>query len=341
MINYLYYSIIAFVTSFCLTWILRQYALSANIIDTPNGRSSHTIPTPRGGGVSFVFTFLIAELFYLFFNDAQLHITFAVFGAGLIVAVIGFMDDRGHIPARWRLLGHFCASLWAVFWLQGLPPLMMLWLKIDIGWLSYILCTLYLVWMLNLYNFMDGIDGLAGVELLTSCMSLALIYFLAGHFDMVFAPLILSISVAGFLCWNFPRARIFMGDAGSGFLGILLGIFSIQAAWIAQEFFWSWLIVMGVFIVDATVTLLRRLIRGDKVYEAHRSHAYQFAARQYGKHAYITIAVAAINIFWLLPIAMAVCFLSLDGLVAVVIAYFPLIALALKYRAGQQENIKI
>lgn len=338
MTKYLYYAFCAFASSFFLTWVLRKYALSANIIDIPNNRSSHTVPTPRGGGVSFVITFIIAELCFLLFQEVEFDGAIALLGAGLLVAVIGFMDDQGHIPARWRLLGHFCASLWAVFWLKGLPPIIILGVKIDIGWLSYLFCTLYLVWMLNLYNFMDGIDGLAGVELLTSCMSLALIYILTGHLDMVVTPLTLSMCVAGFLCWNFPKARIFMGDSGSGFLGIILAIFSIQAAWVEQKFLWSWLIIMGVFIVDATFTLLRRLARGDKVYEAHRSHAYQYASRQYGKHTYITLAVCVINIFWLLPIAMAVCFLHLDGFIAAVFAYIPLIAIAIKYRAGQLEN---
>ena len=128
-----------------------------------------------------------------------------------------------------------------------------------------------------------------------------------------------------------------MGDAGSGFLGITLGVLSLQAAWTAPQLLWSWLILLGVFIVDATWTLLRRLFRGDKVYEAHRSHAYQFASRQFGKHLPVTLTVAAINLCWLLPIALVVGSGKLDGLSGVCLAYLPLVVLAVKFKAGEKE----
>jgi Fuc2NAc and GlcNAc transferase len=130
-----------------------------------------------------------------------------------------------------------------------------------------------------------------------------------------------------------------MGDAGSGFLGIALGILSIQAAWTSPQFLWGWLILLGVFIVDATWTLMRRLIRGDRVHEAHRSHAYQYASRRYGKHLPVTLAVAAINLLWLLPIALWVGLGGIDGVLGAVLAYLPLIVLAIKFRAGEQEVI--
>lgn len=128
-----------------------------------------------------------------------------------------------------------------------------------------------------------------------------------------------------------------MGDAGSGFLGIALGVLSLQAAWVSFDLFWCWLILLGVFIVDATFTLIKRLIRGDKVYEAHRSHAYQFASRLYGRHLPVTLAVLALNVLWLLPVALCVMLLGLDGAVGVVLAYLPLIVLAVRYRAGTLE----
>lgn len=128
-----------------------------------------------------------------------------------------------------------------------------------------------------------------------------------------------------------------MGDAGSGFLGVVLGIISLQAAWNSPQLFWAWLILLGVFIVDATFTLVHRMIRGDKVYEAHRSHAYQFASRRFGKHLPVTLAVGAINLFWLLPVALCVILLGLDGLSGVIISYVPLIFLAIKFNAGDRE----
>ncbi|WP_432754419.1 MraY family glycosyltransferase [Pseudomonas sp. WMBT8] len=335
--KYWYIFPIVALVSLALTALLRQYALRRSIIDIPNARSSHTVPTPRGGGVAIVLTFAFALVLLAGAQLITVAESAALLGAGLLIAIIGFMDDHGHIAARWRLLGHFAAAIWMLSWMQGLPAISAFGVTFDLGWVGHVLAVFYLVWMLNLYNFMDGIDGLASLQAICACLALTLIYFLSGQPSMMWAPLLLSVSVAGFLYWNFPPARIFMGDAGSGFLGIILGGLSVQAAWAGSEFFFAWLIMLGVFIVDATFTLIRRLARGDKVYEAHRSHAYQFASRQYGRHLPVTLAVAFINVVWLLPLALAVALFGLDAGVGTVIAYLPLVFLAVKYSAGQRE----
>ncbi|WP_104962347.1 glycosyltransferase family 4 protein [Pseudomonas sp. XWY-1] len=326
------------IMSLLMTAGLRRYALARSVMDVPNARSSHTVPTPRGGGVAIVLTFLLAMIGLMLSGTEQINTLLAVGGAGALIAVIGFMDDHGHIAARWRLLGHFVAAAWMLGWLGGLPPLVMFGWTLELGWFGGLLAAFYLVWLLNLYNFMDGIDGIASVEAITACLGAAWLYWLAGLGGTAVLPLLLAASVSGFLYWNFPPAKIFMGDAGSGFIGIVLGGLSLQAAWVSPSMFWCWLILLGVFIVDATYTLVRRLLRGDKVYEAHRSHAYQFASRAYGKHLPVTVAVAALNVCWLLPIAYCVAQLGLDGAVGVVLAYVPLILLAIRYRAGDLEN---
>ena len=129
-----------------------------------------------------------------------------------------------------------------------------------------------------------------------------------------------------------------MGDAGSGFLGLILGILALEASWLSFQLFWGWLILLGIFIVDATLTLLRRLLRGEKVYEAHRSHAYQVASRRYGKHWPVTMAVGLINLLWLLPIAVCVARFQLDGATGLILAYAPLVFLAFKYQSGRAEQ---
>ncbi|WP_248805793.1 MraY family glycosyltransferase [Pseudomonas sp. MWU13-2100] len=335
---YLWLIPVVAVLSLALTAALRRYALARSIIDVPNARSSHSIPTPRGGGVAIVVAFLVSLPLLGLTNLAPWTELIAVGGAGGLVAVIGFMDDHGHIAARWRLLGHFSAGAWGLFWLGGLPPVSVLGWVVDLGWIGHVLGVIYLVWMLNLYNFMDGIDGIASIEALCACLGACLLYWLGGFSGLFWVPLILAMAVVGFLYWNFPPARIFMGDAGSGFLGIALGAISLQAAWVSSALLWGWLILLGVFVVDATFTLLRRLIRGDRVYEAHRSHAYQFASRKAGKHLPVTLAVACINMFWLLPIAICVIKLGLDGVYGLVIAYLPLIVLAIMFHAGELED---
>ncbi|OYU06336.1 MAG: glycosyl transferase [Pseudomonas sp. PGPPP1] len=324
--------------SLLLTSALRRYALAKSLIDVPNARSSHTVPTPRGGGVAIVVSFLFLLPFLAIFSLLSWSFTWGLLGAGAGIAILGFLDDHGHIAARWRLLGHFSAAVWALFWTGGVPPLAVMGTTFEMGWIGTVLAMLYLVWMLNLYNFMDGIDGLASIEAIFVCLGAALIYALMGLGSMAWAPLLLSFAVAGFLYWNFPPAKIFMGDAGSGFLGVTLGIFSLQAAWVSPSLIWVWVILMGVFIVDATFTLIRRLVRGDKVYEAHRSHAYQYASRKYGRHLPVTLAVGLVNLIWLLPIALCVALLGLDGLLGVIIAYVPLLILATMFHAGTVEK---
>lgn len=315
-----------------LTGALRRYALARSLLDLPNRRSSHLVPTPRGGGVAIVLSFLLALPVI-----AEPAGAWALLGAGAAVAVVGFLDDHRHLAARWRLLVHFAAAAWALAWLGGLAPLRLFGTSVSLGWAGDLLAVVYLVWLLNLYNFMDGIDGIASVQAISVCLGGAALYVLVGESALAAVPLLLVAAVAGFLCWNFPPAKIFMGDAGSGFLGITLGILSLQAGWVSPELFWGWVILLGVFVVDATWTLLRRLFRGEKVYEAHRNHAYQHAARRFGAHLPVTLGVAAINLFWLLPVALCVAHGSVDGLLGVVVAYAPLAVLAVRFRAGKLE----
>jgi len=336
MIEWLSVIAIAFL-SLILTALLRKYALAKSLIDIPNARSSHSIPTPRGGGVAIVITFILAIAVLGWAGYLPPSALAAIVGSGGLVAVIGFMDDHGHIAARWRLLGHFAAAAWALFWLGGLAPLDVMGWTVDLGVLWQVLAAFYLVWMLNLYNFMDGIDGIAGIEAVTVCLGMSIIYAFGGQAGLSWEVLMLGAAAAGFLYWNFPPAKIFMGDAGSGFLGIVLGVLSIQGSWASPQLFWSWLILLGVFVVDATVTLVRRLLRKERLYEAHRSHAYQFASRHYGRHVPVTLAVGLINLVWLLPIALWVALGDGEGLIWAVIAYCPLILLALRFGAGKAE----
>ncbi|WP_148312960.1 MraY family glycosyltransferase [Sulfuritalea hydrogenivorans] len=318
--------------SFVLTGLMRRYALYRQLLDHPNERSSHFAPTPRGGGVAIVMAFMAS---FILVEEASAAVATALMVGGAGVAAVGFVDDHGHIAARWRLLAHFFCAAWILYWI-GIPRFEWMGAAVDIGPVAAVLAALYLVWMLNLYNFMDGIDGIAGVEALTVGAGGTAVYWLTGMpmGDAAGLPALLAAASLGFLLWNFPPARIFMGDAGSGFLGLMLGAFSLQAAMVRPVLFWCWLVLLGVFIVDATVTLIRRLLRGERVYEAHCSHAYQHASREFGAHRPVTLAVAALNLFWLLPWAMAIASGRVDGVVGLVVAYIPLVALALRFKAG-------
>ncbi len=330
----IYLMVMVFFLALALTWYLRHYALAKNIMDIPNSRSSHNVPTPRGGGIAFIIAFLLALPFIAYFGFTVLPVSVALVGSGLLVATLGFFDDRGHVPAHFRLLGHFSASIFALHCLGGMPTVLFAGGTLHAGFFLNCLAAFYLVWILNLYNFMDGIDGLAGIEAISVCLGGSLLYWLNGDYAAMGLPLVLAASVAGFVWWNFPAARIFMGDAGSGFLGLVLGILSIHATTVNSQFFWSWLILLGVFIVDATVTLLFRLCRGCKLYEAHRSHAYQHAVRFCRGHVGVTFSIFIVNVIWLFPMAMLVGKGYLSGSTGLLIAYLPLIIVAIAFKAG-------
>lgn len=321
-----------FLLSFLMTGCVRHYALQHKVIDIPNHRSSHTQPTPRGGGVAFVVLFLLSILYLNDVDVVPFWDASGAFLAGLGVAVLGLMDDHSPIPAKWRLLIHFLASGFALYCLGGVASLLPSSLHTPgLAVLINVVALIYLVWILNLYNFMDGINGLAAVEVITVCMGGALIYGLQQHHDMMLLPLVLAVVVMGFLFWNFPVARIFMGDVGSGFLGLMIGIFSIQAAHLQWVFFWAWLILSGVFIVDATITLLCRIFNGNRIDEPHRHHAYQRAVDMFGSHVKVTMAVLVINVVWLLPISVLVGLGHVHGMMGLLIAYLPLVVLVFQF----------
>ena len=328
-----------FVASLGLTGWFRRQALAHLLLDVPNSRSSHTIATPRGGGVAIVLSTLVALLALGWTDRLAWPSVWSLCVGGALVALIGFVDDRGHVAPRWRLVGHFAAASWVLAKLGGVPPLTAMGFVLDSGWLGFAIAALYLVWMLNLTNFMDGIDGIAGVEAITVCLSAVFLSGVAAPGEHLWiAPLVLASATLGFLVWNWPPAKIFMGDAGSGFLGLMLAVLSLQAGWVVNRLFWSWVILLGVFVVDATVTLIRRMAHGERFYEAHRSHAYQHAAVHRGAHMPVTVAVGVINLCWLLPVALMVALGWLDGLLGVLISYAPLVVAAVRLKAGRPST---
>lgn len=325
---------VVFVLSWQLTGLVRRYALAKQWLDIPNARSSHFTATPSSGGLAFVGVFLIGITGLLIMHRLPITTWLGFCGAGIAVGWIGFQDDKQSVAIHWRLLVHLLAAVWGLCWLSGSAVNVFSGLSVELSWLGLIL---YLVWLLNLYNFMDGINGLASVEAITVCLS-AFLLLLAIQATLFWALPLLACSVLGFLLWNFPAAKIFMGDVGSGFLGLMLGLFSLETSYDKPNMWFCWLILLGVFIVDASVTLVRRAFSGQKIYQAHRTHAYQYAARRLASHKPVTLAVAGINMVWLLPWALLVALERVSASVGLLCAYIPLIGLALYFKAGCTET---
>jgi Fuc2NAc and GlcNAc transferase len=330
----------ALLVSWALTLAVRGYALRSNLLDQPNARSSHTQPTPRGGGLAIVLTFLPMLAALAMGGLVPARLAWAVGGAAALVAVIGFVDDRSHLSARLRFAGHTVAAAWLLWLFGAMPAVPVLGYAVHLGAFGSLLAGLYIVWSTNFYNFMDGIDGIASMQAVTVALAGSLLSAAAGVADALAVGLLLAACVAGFMVWNFPRARIFMGDAGSGFLGVVMAALALWHGYQTPALFWAWFILNGCFMVDATTTLVRRVRRGERFHEAHRSHAYQYAARRLNSHVPVTMWVGAINLGWLLPVAAAVALGHLDGALGMLLAYAPLLWLAFRLHAGDRAAQK-
>jgi Fuc2NAc and GlcNAc transferase len=278
------------------TYWARKYTLSRAIIDVPNERSSHLNATPRGGGIALAIVVLgfIAVLWIAGGISAWMAAGLLV--GGTLIAGVGWLDDHRHVAAVWRALVHFAAAIIVVAVAGGMPDLSLGAATAHLGLAGSIIAVLAIVWLINLYNFMDGIDGIAGVNAVTVGVSGGLLLYFAGDAGLAGIALVSAAAAAGFLVWNWPPARIFMGDVGSGFLGFIFGALAVASEARHAVPLVIWVLLLGVFLVDSTATLIRRVARGEKWYAAHRSHAYQRMVHGGHSHARVTSGVALLNV---------------------------------------------
>jgi Fuc2NAc and GlcNAc transferase len=329
---------VAFGLSIAFTGVARAFALRTGMLDHPSARSSHSLPTPRGGGVAIVAAFFLTAAGLVFFGFLDARILILLVGGGGVVAFIGYKDDRRPLSARLRFFVHVSAAAFAVaLFGDALPSLA------GMGaagtWITRLSGVLVIAWAINLFNFMDGIDGIAAAEAVFVAGAGAILTTTFGAAAGVSAAMLcLAAASAGFLVWNLPPAKIFMGDAGSGFLGFSLAALGWAASSRGAISIEVWGILAGVFVVDATVTLIRRLVRGDRWFEAHRTHAYQHLARRVGSHLPVTAAGAAINVCWLFPWAWYAAGHESRALLSIVVALLPLAFAAIWAGAGKPEG---
>ena len=313
--------------SWLLTGAIRRYALARSVLDVPNQRSSHTVPTPRGGGLAIVAVVLAATVLAGAAGALPMAQALALGGGGAMVAAIGWLDDHRPIPAAGRFAVHVAAAVWAVAWLGGMPQLELGALRLGLGAVGALLAVAALVWLTNLYNFMDGIDGLAGGEAAAVGGVGGALLWAAGERGLAAVALAAAAAAAGFLLWNWQPARIFMGDVGSGFLGFLFGALAVASERAAGPPALVWILLLGVFVVDATLTLFRRAARRERLHEAHRSHAYQRAVQSGWPHARVSAAVLLLDALlaalaaaaWLRPAWALPCFAA--GAALLLLAY--------------------
>jgi Fuc2NAc and GlcNAc transferase len=325
-----------FAFSVILVAFVRRYALNRNIVDLPNMRSSHSVPTPRAGGIGIVVAFNAAILILARFGLIDLRSGLTLVVSGGVIACIGYVDDRWHLTAKSRLSVHVAVAVAVVALVGGFPePELSRW-GMSAYWVGLAFTVIVLTWSTNLFNFMDGIDGIAGSESIFVSSAAAWLNWLGGgDSGMTAAMLSLSAASLGYLVWNWPPARIFMGDVGSGFLGFMLTALFMMTTQRSRMPIEVLPILGGVFLVDATTTLLTRLLRGDRWLEPHRMHAYQHLARKLGSHERVTLTVIAVNLGWLLPWAYVVDYFPDNARICFLVALWPLVAIALFAGAGR------
>lgn len=271
-------TVVAFwLAAFGLAWVITAYLKRPDALllarDVPNTRSLHTAPVQRTGGVAIVLACAVVLVAAMFVGAQGFDHT--VLAAALVLAAVGFADDRGHVPALLRFGIQTLAAVMLVRsqWGAGIAA----WAGAAPGMQMVVGATAVfaVVWMINLYNFMDGMDGFAGGMAVIGFATLATVACLNGHRDLALVSGTIAAASMGFLWFNLPPARIFMGDAGSTTLGFLAAALSLWGLRDGTFPLWLPLLVFSPFIVDATVTLVRRMLRGERFWEAHRTHGYQ------------------------------------------------------------------
>lgn len=254
--------IILFILSVILTYGVKYLAHEKSIIDIPNERSSHTTPIPRGGGIAILIVFYLG-LFY-FKESIDIKLFYALFCA-VPIAILGLLDDILTLSSKTRFVVQGMSALGALYFLGGVDSIDFTLFALEGTWVN-VIAFISILWLTNLYNFLDGIDGYAGTQ--TAIIGL-------GMFLLFYNPLGLVLGVAsfGFLFFNWHKATIFMGDVGSTTLGFIFAIFIFYDT--DDRNIYIWLVMLSLFWFDATVTLIRRYLNGEPITEAHKKHAYQ------------------------------------------------------------------
>ena len=278
--------------------LIRYIAKKKSILmDLPNKRSSHNTPMPRGGGAPMAVSIITSIIFLGIFRPELVPAkwVYSICLGGGLITWIGWQDDRYSLSPQIRFFVHLIASVWAIKWL--LPSSTPLIYKYMAGF--------WIAWSINFYNFMDGIDGLAGSEAVFVGLSAGYIAGRLGMLQTFTINWIIASAALGFLFWNWHPAKVFMGDAGSGFLGYTFGCLTISSGVGWNGGFSMYLLLLFLFWGDATFTLLKRIIRGEKFWEAHSQHLYQRAVKKGYSHHTVTLLFVSINMILFIIAALS------------------------------------
>lgn len=306
--DFFYAALAAAVLSFVLTGLATAYARRKGLLDHPGERHSHTVATPRGGGAGLLAALLLSSLWFVGVEWPGAWLTCILPGA-VVIAAMGAWDDHTSLGVALRISIQLAVSVY------------LLWCAAVSGWVHGALMMVaggfMIVWMTNLYNFMDGSNGLAGLQGIFGGAVLSFLFYVSGDYPFSMLSLLLAASCAGFLPWNMGRARVFMGDVGSLALGFLFAAFLLYGAGTGAFGIPVALMLMLLFLTDSTLTLLSRVFRRERWYTAHRQHLYQRMIADGWTHGRVAMLYQAVNLALVLPgIVVAVRFPGIAWVVA-------------------------
>jgi len=304
--------ILLLIVSFLLTYLIKNYAIKKSLVAEVNERSSHTVPTPHGGGIAIAVTWLVG-LFYLYFSAQIDTILFYALLVGFAVSIVSFFDDLYELSPTLRLIVQALVALCGLWIIGGLQSIDFGIFALQNPLLTNLFAFLLIVWYINLTNFIDGINGYVGSMFLFLSIA-GLLLFGGAHFG------VLGVAVLGFLFWNYGNAKIFMGDVGSTLLGYNVAIFTLYYANIEAVNLWVWIVLYSLFWFDATVTLVRRKFNGEKLSQAHKKHAYQRLTQVGWSHLKVTNYSIVVNLF-LFSLVWFLESIAVSFLVSVVVLY--------------------
>ena len=266
---------------FITGWFIR-YAKVKRITDVPSERSSHSTPTPRGGGIGFVVSSLATFLIYFAWNDLlTTTVSTAILISLTLIAILGWVDDRKDLSSLTRFTIHLIAAILVVLFVGSLESFYFPFLSMQsLGIAGIFLTLLWITGVTNIYNFMDGVDGIASVQALSASAGWMLIGYLWGEPVIFTVNLVVFGTVSAFLIYNWSPARIFMGDVGSVFLGFFFAIMPFLASKISVQHsmattLWIGAFLLWPFLFDGSITIFRRILNRENIFEAHRTHLYQ------------------------------------------------------------------
>ncbi len=287
-INIIMIYAILLILSFTLTYLIKNYYIKNAILEKVNERSSHTVPTPHGGGIAIAVTWFVGIIYLELTSQIEVNLFYALM-VGVVISVVSFFDDIYELSPKIRLITQAIVAFSGLFFLGGFDSLEFGVFSIENQLVTNLFAFLLIIWFINLYNFLDGINGYAGSEALFLSVA-GFMLFGSDHF------IVLAVAVLGFLYWNFGNAKIFMGDVGSTLLGYNVAIFTIYYANQNATNLWVWIVLFGVFWFDATWTLLHRKLNHEKLSQAHKKHAYQRLTQAGWSHFKVTNYAIALNV---------------------------------------------